>query len=125
MAQHQDQVCFQNRCIDVEVVREKEEMRRGLQFRQSLGAHSGMLFVFPQSRRHAFWMKDTRIPLDMIWMDYTRRIVHIERDVPPCKEDPCPSYTPSQEALYVLEVNAGYTAVLGLKAGDQAEFYFE
>lgn len=95
---------------------------RGLQFRGSLDSYSGMLFIFPQSRRHSFWMKDTLIPLDMIWMDHGRKIVHIEHDVPPCREDPCPVYTPPQEALYVLEVNAGTAGALGLQLGDEAEF---
>jgi uncharacterized membrane protein (UPF0127 family) len=61
----------------------------------------------------------------MIWMDDTRRIVHIERNVPPCTADPCPQYPPGHEALYVLEINAGYANELGLKIGDIAEFRFE
>ena len=125
LAQRQEQVCFQDACVHVEVVQKTEELRKGLQFRERLDPNSGMLFIFSQNRRHAFWMKNTLIPLDMIWMDDTRRVVHIEEDVPPCKKDPCPSYTPSQEAFYVLEVNAGYTAVLDLKVGDQAEFHLE
>lgn len=124
-AQNANRICFSNACVHVEVVQKMEELRKGLQFRERLDPNSGMLFIFPQSRRHAFWMKDTLIPLDMVWMDYARRVVHIERDVPPCQKDPCPSYTPSQEALYVLEVNAGHTTALGLKVGDQAEFYLE
>lgn len=117
-----DEVCFGEECIQVEVVRKEAEMRRGLQFRESLGADAGMLFIFSQSRRHAFWMKDTLIPLDMVWMDHARRIVHIEEDVPPCQSDPCPSYTPSQEAFYVLEVNAGCAAGYRLRTGMVADF---
>ena len=67
-------------------------------------------------------MKDTLIPLDMIWMDSERRIVHIEHNVPPCAADPCPRYPPSGPALYVLEINAGFAAKLGLKVGDTMEF---
>lgn len=119
-----DQVCFEKQCINVEVVQKEEDLRRGLQLREFLDPQSGMLFIFAQSRRHSFWMKDTWIPLDMIWMDYGRRIVHVEHDVPPCRKDPCPTYTPSQEALYVLEVNAGYSQELGLELGDRAEFRF-
>ena len=117
-----DRVCFGEKCVNVEVVQKEEELHRGLQFRKSLDPAGGMLFVFKESRPYAFWMKDTLIPLDMIWMDDGRRIVHIEHDVPPCTVDPCPSYPPKQAALYVLEVNAGYAVKLGLQLRDTAEF---
>lgn len=117
-----DQVCFSRKCVNVEIVREREEIRRGLQFRNSLGVDNGMLFIFSKSWPYAFWMKDTLIPLDMVWMDYGRRIIHIEHNVPPCKEDPCPRYEPGHPALYVLEINAGYAKKLGLKIGDTAQF---
>ncbi len=117
-----NQVCFKDKCFDVEVVQRKEDLQRGLQLRKSLDPGGGMLFVFSQSRPHSFWMKDTLIPLDMIWMDYARKIVHIEHDVPPCAADPCPRYTPPHEALYVLEINAGYARKMGVQLGDTAEF---
>ena len=121
-AQSQDQVCFAQKCINVEVAQEEEELHRGLQFRKSLGPDSGMLFVFEKNWPYAFWMKDTLIPLDMIWMDDTRKIVHIEHNVPPCAADPCPKYPPGHEALYVLEISAGYAKKFGLQSGDTAEF---
>ena len=117
-----NQVCFGDKCVQVEVVRKEEELHRGLQFRTSLAPDSGMLFVFQKSWSYAFWMKDTLIPLDMIWLDDARRVVHIEHNVPPCTADPCPRYPPGHEALYVLEINAGYADQLGLKIGDIAEF---
>ncbi len=67
-------------------------------------------------------MKDPFIPLDMIWMDEARKVVHIEPSVLPCVADPCPSYPPGREALYVLEINAGHSQELGLQLGDTAEF---
>lgn len=117
-----NQVCFGDKCVQVEVVRKEEELHRGLQFRKSLDPDRGMLFIFQKSGPYAFWMKDTLIPLDMVWMDDTRKVVHIEHNVPPCTADPCPRYPPGQPALYVLEVNAGYTEEVGLKSGDTAEF---
>ena len=123
-AQPVDQVCFKDKCVEVEVVQKEEELRRGLQFRKSLDPDRGMLFIFQKSWPYAFWMKDTLIPLDMIWIDDARKIVYIEHDVPPCATDPCPSYPPKHEALYVLEINAGYAAKLGLQLGDTAEFRF-
>lgn len=124
-AQTVGQVCFKDKCVTVEVVQKEEELHHGLQFRKSLDPDGGMLFIFKKSGPYAFWMKDTLIPLDMIWMDDTRKIVHVEHNVPPCAADPCPQYPPGHEALSVLEINAGYANELGLKIGDIAEFRFE
>ncbi len=118
----QDQVCFKDQCITVEVVQKEEDRLRGLQFRQSLAPHGGMLFIFPETQRQSFWMKDTLISLDIIWIDSTQRVVHIEHNVPPCPQDPCPIYAPAGLALYVLEINAGQAAQLKLQLGDRAEF---
>ena len=69
-----------------------------------------MLFFFPQSGEYPFWMKNTLIPLDMIWIDDQRRIAHVTSNVPPCKADPCPNYPPNANAKYVLELAAGVAA---------------
>ena len=121
---NRSQVCFHQSCVNVEVVQKPEELSRGLQFRKSLDKNSGMLFIFPQAGVYQFWMKDTLIPLDMLWLNEEREIMHIARQVPPCVEDPCPTYGPEESSRYVLEVNAGYTDELGLKVGGQAEFRF-
>jgi uncharacterized membrane protein (UPF0127 family) len=81
-----------------------------------------MLFVFDVEDYYSFWMKNTLIGLDMIWLDKGKRIVHIERDVPPCKTDPCPSYTPKRPGSYVLELKAGSADRLNLKLFDKLEF---
>lgn len=119
-----DRVCFENQCVDVEVVREQENRARGLQFRDSLGEKQGMLFIFPESRRHDFWMKDTKIPLDIIWIDSAYQVVHIENNVPPCLRDPCPRYAPQAPARYVLEINAGHAMRMGLQKGTGVKFHF-
>ena len=116
------QVCFSNHCFDVEVVTSGKKMERGLQFRTSLADKAGMLFAFPSEDRYVFWMKDTLIPLDMIWMDFSQRVVFMAENVPPCKTDSCPVYTPTAKALYVLEINAGTVKKLGLKINDMAVF---
>jgi uncharacterized protein len=108
--------------VTAELALTDAERAKGLMFRTKLLADQGMLFVFDQEGLHAFWMKNTLIPLDMLWLDPDRRVVHIERDVPPCKADPCPSYGPARPALYVLELEAGAAARLGLKAGDRLDF---
>jgi uncharacterized protein len=107
--------------IMVEVVADPESRARGLMYRPSLAEDRGMLFLFPEPDVHSFWMKDTLIPLDMIWLDSERRVIAIERDVPPCEADPCPSYGPSAAALYVLELAAGGAAAHGIEPGDVLE----
>jgi len=121
----ENQVCFGGRCVAVEVVKSEEQLKLGLQFRPSLGRGEGMLFVFPETGRYPFWMKNTLIPLDMIWFDENSRIVDIKDNVPPCRRDPCAVYDPAGDARYVLEVNAGYAAELGIKAGEQAQFLLD
>jgi len=118
-----NRVCINKSCFDVEVVSKDEDRYRGLQHRTSLEKDHGMLFIFPTSRKHGFWMKDTLISLDMIWLDYSRRVVHIEKDVPPCTKDPCPSYIPIQKALYVLEINAGMVEEKNIMIGQMADFH--
>jgi uncharacterized protein len=123
--QRQNQVCFDdNQCIDVEIAQTQGERQRGLQFRRFLKSDEGMLFIFDTSGRHSFWMKNTWIPLDVIWMDDERRIVYIEHNVPPCDIDPCPRYAPDKFAFYVLEINAGVANRLGIQLDQRAEFYF-
>lgn len=117
-----NQVCFQKGCVEVEIARTQTERYRGLQFRSSLGGDQGMLFIFPDIKRHSFWMKDTLIPLDIIWLDESRHAVYMLENVPVCKEEPCPIYTPSHEARYVLEINAGRASSLNIKEGDSADF---
>lgn len=117
-----DNVCFGRRCIRVEIADTQAERELGLQYRHQLADNDGMLFVFTDSGRYGFWMKDTLIPLDIIWLDHNREIVHIQTDVPPCSADPCPVYQPGQDAVYVLEINAGKAKHLGLAIGRQAEF---
>jgi uncharacterized membrane protein (UPF0127 family) len=81
-----------------------------------------MLFVFEEEGQHHFWMKNTKIHLDMIWLDSGRRIIHIEWLVPPCVADPCPSYGPDLPARFVLELKGGEAEVRGLRVGDRLEF---
>jgi len=95
---------------------------KGLQARQYLGNDRGMLFIFQENKKHSFWMKDTFIALDIVWIDRDKRIVTIMPNILPCETEQCPVYAPSKDSLYVLEVNSGVTIELGLKAGDHAIF---
>lgn len=116
------EVCFREHCYRVEVVEEESERARGLQFRDSLEREAGMLFVFPSVGVYPFWMKDTLIPLDIVWLDEEKRVVDMALSVPPCRSQPCPVYRPRGEARYVLEVNAGEMSLLKIQPGDSLEF---
>jgi uncharacterized protein len=108
--------------LQMEIARTGTEQTRGLMFRTFLPEDHGMLFVFKHPGNNWFWMKNTLIPLDIIWMDEKKRIIHIEYQVPPCKMDPCPVYGPRTESLYVLEVNAGVAQRRDLQVGTLLRF---
>ena len=92
------------RLFEVEIADEHKERRQGIMFRESLAKNAGMLFVFEKESMYPFWMKNTLIPLTMIWIAEDFTIVDIKNAVP-CEKDPCPNYPPSGKAKYVLEVN--------------------
>ncbi len=104
--------------VSVEIADTEPVRERGLMFRTALAPNEGMIFVFPQAGYYPFWMKNTLIPLDMLWLDARGRIVSIAASVPPCKADPCPSYPPTGDASYVIEVVSGFARQHGLEPGD-------
>ena len=78
--------------------------------------------MFEEEARHAFWMKNTFIALDIIWTDADKKIVFIKENATPCYDGECLSIAPTQKALYVLEVNAGTVKDSGLRLGDRVHF---
>jgi uncharacterized membrane protein (UPF0127 family) len=103
--------------IHVEVAADDATREQGLMYRDRLPEDRGMLFFFAQSGNYPFWMKNTLIPLDIVWIDDQKRIAHVAHNVQPCKADPCPSVPPGAEARYVLEVAAGVATRHGLANG--------
>ncbi len=103
--------------IVLELAVTDEEKAQGLMFRDALAADRGMLFVFPTDGIHPFWMKNTFIPLDMIWLSASGAVVEVRADVPPCRLDPCPSYANDRPARAVLELAAGAAAKHRIAAG--------
>jgi uncharacterized membrane protein (UPF0127 family) len=93
--------------LQTEVMVSDEDRAMGLMFRSSLPLDHGMLFVFEVPDFHGIWMKNCRFPIDILWLDEDKRIVHVAESVPPCKADPCPVYSPMRKASYVVELNAG------------------
>ena len=110
--------------IQAEIADTREKRAKGLMYRESLPKDRGMLFTFAEPQLWTFWMKNTRIPLDIIWMDGKKRIVHIERNVPTCSrtDDGCPQYQPNDNAMYVLELAAGVADALKLQRGSVLRF---
>lgn len=108
--------------VVVEIADTPDLTAQGLMYRRAMGWNEGMVFVFDRVDIIPFWMKNTLIPLDILWLDPDRRIVHIAHSVPPCKADPCPSYPPSRAAKYVVEVNSGFAKKHGVKEGDTLVF---
>ena len=100
------QVCNGSRCFTVELARTQAEQEQGLMNRTSMAEKSGMIFIFPQANMYNFRMKNTLIPLDMLRIDDTYKVVRI-LTAQPCIADPCALYRPETFARYVLEINAG------------------
>ena len=105
--------------IDIEVANTAQEIEQGLMYRQKMDQNKGMLFVFPDMQPRGFWMKNTYIPLDIIFVDADKRIVSIQKNTIPLSQQNLPSDGPAQ---YVIEVNAGFSDLHGLNPGDQVDF---
>jgi uncharacterized membrane protein (UPF0127 family) len=109
--------------FEVEVADDDAERARGLMFREEMAADHGMLFIHESQEPLAYWMKNTKIPLDILYFDSDRKLVSQRRDTPPCSlGDGCPPYPSNVPARYVLELNAGEAARLGLKDGAELKF---
>lgn len=106
----------------VEIADDDAERARGLMFRDRLEDGTGMLFIHEAEQPQAYWMKNTRIPLDILYFDSGLRLVSQQRDVPPCTAgDRCPPYPSAAPARFVLELNAGEAARLQLRDGAQLQ----
>jgi uncharacterized membrane protein (UPF0127 family) len=114
------QITIAGEVIQLEVAETPDQQQIGLMYRESLAANRGMLFPFNPPRPVRFWMKNTLIPLDMVFLR-DGIIQAIIANVPPCKQDPCTSYGPASltEIDQVIELQTGRAAGLGLKAGDR------
>lgn len=117
-----NKVCFEKNCFLVELAITNAEREVGLMNRTSLDKNKGMLFIFDGEGNYPFWMKNTLIPLDMIWLDKNYKVVYVAENVQPCKIADCPIINPNINAKYVLEINAGLTKEFNIKINDYANF---
>lgn len=114
------EVCVEETCFVVEIADDLESRSQGLMFRENLGENDGMLFIFPKSGNYNFWMRNTFIPLDIIWMNGEGDVVYIEKDAQPCT-DICIPVDPGIEAKYVLEINANKSQEVGISLGKRLD----
>lgn len=106
--------------FQIEIAADDAARERGLMFRESMPADHGMLFVFDDAQVRTFWMKNTHIPLDILYFDKNYKLVSMQQRVPSCLNSGgnCPVYPSEGPAQYVLELNAGTADRLGVKPGD-------
>ncbi|MEO8189338.1 MAG: DUF192 domain-containing protein [Acidobacteriota bacterium] len=106
----------------LELAKTPEDQAQGLMYRESLPEKRGMLFLFPDAGVHKFWMKNTMIPLDMIWLDANGKVLFVNAGTPPCKADPCDNYGPDAPASSVLEIAGGLAAREKVTVGSMLRF---
>ncbi len=102
----------------IEIASDDASRAHGLMDRTSMEVNHGMLFVFDDDAPRTFWMKNTKIPLDMLFFDADGKLISVQHNVPPCLADPCPGYSSGAPARYVLELNAGQAEQLKVTSGD-------
>jgi len=113
---------FKGKRFSVEIADDEPERQQGLMFRDDMAADHGMLFIHDAEEPQSYWMKNTKIPLDIIYFDHARKMVSVAH-APPCSMgDKCPPFPSEGPALYVLELNAGTVDALGAKPGDELKF---
>jgi uncharacterized protein len=111
--------------IQAEIADTAVKRATGLMFREHLDKDHGMLFIFGQPLPWTIWMRNTKIALDLLWLDEKKRVIHIERQVPICtkSDDSCPQYRPnSSDAVYVLEIAGGTVESYKIEKGSKLEF---
>ncbi len=120
---NQHRVTINDISFAVELADDDNSRALGLMYRKQMDDGEGMLFIFPDSQMRAFWMKNTLIPLDILYFDANKKIVSISENTPPCKNTSsrCPNYPSKKPTKYVLEINAGLSEKYGFKAGDEIE----
>ena len=103
--------------IRVDIANTREELIQGLSGKDNLGAVNGLLFVFPETKNHAIWMKDMNFPIDIVWISEDLVVINVERNVSP--ETYPTTFKPNSPARYALETEAGFTNTVGIQKGQK------
>lgn len=100
-----------------------EQITRGLSVKERLAENEAMLFVFDSEAKHEFWMKNMKFPIDIIWIDTDKTVVHIEHNLQPCSSEfLCPTYRPIDDSRYVLETVGGFAERYDIVKETMVEF---
>lgn len=110
-------VSFGNASVYAEIADSPDEWQAGLMNRDHLAEDAGMLFVFPGEAKRSFWMKNTKMPLDIVFISANLTVVDVQ-SMEPCHSDPCRTYVSKEPAEYALEVNRGFAAENNVMVGD-------
>ena len=102
-----------------------EEHAKGLMQQTHLNEQQGMLFIYQQPQHLSFWMKNTKIPLDILFFDEAGQLLEIHKEIPPCAKTPCKTYENKHPAQYILEIRGGLSDKHHLKPGDVFELDFK
>src|SRR5918999_5859831 len=100
-----------------------EQRTKGLSVKDRLAENEAMLFVFDNEAEHTFWMKNMKFPIDIIWIDTDKTVVHIEHNLQPCSSELlCPTYKPNDDSMYVLETLGGFAERYDIVKGTRVDF---
>ena len=112
--------------VNIEIADTEDERKQGLMYREELGDYSGMFFVFENEGNNSFWMKNTEISLDLIFINSKKKIVGTIKNAEPCEEGHiCPKLAPQIEYMYCLEVNAGFVEENNIEMGNTVSWDIE
>jgi uncharacterized protein len=122
----QTKVTINNFDLTVYLAMTNEQIIKGLVIKDQLKENEGMLFVYQLPAKYTFSMRGMKFPIDIIWLDNARKVIHIEHSLEPCPSDiDCPKFIPSAAALYVLETVAGFSNRHDVKIGTQIDFHLQ
>jgi uncharacterized membrane protein (UPF0127 family) len=119
------QVVLNGERFTVELAETQEKQALGLMFREHMEDDHGMLFIFPNEAMRSFWMKNCRIPLDIFYFNAELELVSVAENAQPCRTARCPGYPSEGPAQFVLELNAGKAAELGVRKGDKLTLHLD
>jgi hypothetical protein len=114
---NQPKACFKQSCINLELTKTQEKRTQGLMYKTELKNNLGILFIYEEEGLYNIWMKNTLIPLDIIWIDQNFQIKQIEK-ANLCEIEECKTYNALYPTKYIIEVNQGFTIENNIKVGD-------